>query len=154
MSILEYAKSAQGPYNIPLAPSSPTSGDYGTSSQVYVPKKASYPLGGNFQDSVTPKNVGEGDSNNSQAYNSGTGYYGAKDLGGNLTETVVGFSSSFSKFTHGDGVLNSTGLHNVSNWNALVVGSNLFEIEPNRFTSTVYYWNTRGQGFRFARTAE
>jgi hypothetical protein len=153
MSILEYAKSAQGPYNIPSA-SNP--GNFPNTAAGFVAKSSPFPLGGNFQNSTTPKNVGEGDSDNSQAYNSGTGYYGAKDLGGNLTETVVGFSNSFSKLIHGDGVLNATGLHDVSNWNTLVVGNNLFEIEPNYYNGpySIPYWNTRGQGFRFARTAE
>jgi formylglycine-generating enzyme required for sulfatase activity len=152
MSILEYSKAALGPYKLPPASTSTAS-----SSQEYVSVSATYPLGGNFQNSTTPKNVGEGDSNNSQAYNSGTGYYGVKDMGGNVTETVIGFSSSFSKLIHGNGVLATSGVHDVTNWNSLTEGSNVFEIEPNNYngsSSNIYCWNTRGRGFRYARTAE
>ncbi len=130
MSVLEYSKAALGPYK-------PTS-------------NSTTPLSGYFSNAVV-QNVGNTDSGSSSKTASGSGYFGMKDMGGNLAEEVVNLNHvNFSKNIHGDGVLSSNGGSDVANW----TGLNLVYCEPYTSTSTVSQYITRGYGFRFARTAE
>ncbi len=80
--------------------------------------------------------------------NQGTGYYGMKDAyaysAGEPMVTIA--SNQFTKFLHGDGVINPSGLHNQSGWDTI-------EIIPGN-GPTPDWWAWGQLGFRFARTAE
>ncbi len=116
MSVLEFSKAALGPY-----------------------KESS--LSGNYN--IT-QDVGFGDSGTSTKTASGSGYYGMKNMGGMLNESVVHLnSSSFDYLVHGNGQLGSNGLSDVLNWQS----STLITINP-------YTENGSGVGARLARTAE
>jgi hypothetical protein len=140
MTILEYSKAALGPYQ-------PYTGGY-----VY-PLSNNTPLGGYF-DSGAPANVGgqdvsiSGDISNTI---SGSGYYGMKDMGGNVAEEVVNINFvNFSKNIHGNGNLSSSGNSDVANWSGLT----MVYCEPYTSANPIGNLVTRGFGFRFARTAE
>ncbi len=130
MTILEYSKAALGPYQ-PIA-----------NSQV--------PLSGYFSNAIV-QNVGNTDSGSSMKTSSGSGYFGMKDLGGNVAEEMVNLNAvNFSKNIHGDGALSANGSSDVANWSGL----NMVYCEPYTSTITAAQYVTRGFGFRFARTAE
>jgi formylglycine-generating enzyme required for sulfatase activity len=127
LSILEYAKASLGSFSA---------------------SSNTYPLGGYFGYTL-PRDVGFGDSGNSSKSASGSGYYGMKDMGGNVAEAFVNVSSSnFSRLRHGDGNLHTNGNSNEANWSEI----NMLFFEPN--PPSIIFDPTRGQGFRFARTAE
>jgi len=129
MTILEFSKAALGPFQ---------------SSASTTPLSGNGPSG-------TPNDVGSGDSGSSIRTASGSGYYGMKDMGGNVAESVVNLNfNSYSKFVHGNGVLDTTGSSDVDNW----TGLGLIYCEPSGTTSNNIFSINGGIGFRFARTAE
>lgn len=80
--------------------------------------------------------------------NQGTGYYGMKDAyaysAGEPMVTIA--SNQFTKFLHGDGVINPNGLHNQSGWDSIDI------IHGNGPVTNTWGWGQTG--FRFVRTAE
>jgi hypothetical protein len=118
MSILEFSKAALGPY-----------------------KEVS--LGGSGS---TTQDVGYGDSGTSFKTSSGSGYYGMKNIGGTIGETMVHLNStSFDYSIHGNGELGSIGLTDIINWQNIT----LISINPFSAVSSV-----NSIGARLVRTAE
>jgi hypothetical protein len=130
MSVLEYSKAALGPYPALANSQRPLSGYFSTSGV---------------------QNVGSTDSNLSTKTVSGSGFFGMKDMGGNVAETVVNLDFvNLDKHIHGDGVLSATGNSNVANW----AGLSMIYCEPYTSSYNPGGLTSRGLGFRFARTAE
>ena len=84
--------------------------------------------------------------------NQGKGFYGAKDLKGNLLEPFVEIQSPLFSETHGDGILDQDGSSNFAQWSNLVLNWGNFTNGDcqNCFDLSAI----RGYGFRLCRSAE
>jgi hypothetical protein len=151
MSILEFNKVSYGPlqpFFINESGTCPGNGMYG------------YPAWGSAGGGTTcsttnfwnvSKNVGSSATSSTNRITSGASYYGVMNLTGSAREPVV--KMNYYTFTNqnGDGVLNSNGKNNVTNWNTTAINGVIIYIDQN--TQNSNYMNSN-LGFRYVRSAE